>query len=286
MWPLDRFARSGFASADVVRIGAHAVELWRGGAGSMEQVASEALPSRGSLFDASALVEPLRAIAGRVTSRRAIAVLESAYAPVLLADTGGVLTGAAQVDALLRHRFGLAYGIPGRDAATWRVRWTHRYGDRYAMGYGLDPAVEAALLAGGTSADGIFTAWVPALDWSLSRFGRRRQAARCPWWVWTEQDRSLAVHLSGGQVDALDPALLEADSVTGIEGAIAAAAVRASLHTSAASEVASPTGVGCWRVTERPSGSSVRLREFAVAGDSTSSSSVAARAQPLRDVPA
>ena len=281
MWPLDRFT-----SADVVRIGAHAVELWRGGAGSMEQVASETLPRRGSLFDASPLVEPLRAVVGRLTSRRAIALLESAYAPVLLADTGGVLTGAAQVDALLRHRFGLAYGIPGRDAAGWRVRWTHRYGDRYALGYGLDPTVEAALLEGAALANMTFTAWMPSLDWSLSRFGRRRRAAQCPWWVWTEQDRSLAVHVSDGQVDALDPALLEANSVTGIERAMAAAAARAGLHTSAAGEVASPIGVGYWRATERPSASSARLREFAVVGDSTSSSSVAARGQPLRDVPA
>ena len=281
MWPLDRFA-----NADVVRIGAHAVELWRGGAGSMEQVAREELPRRGSLFDASALVEPLQAIAGRVTSRRAIVVLESAYAPVLLVDTGGVLTRAAQVDALLRHRFGLAYGIPGRDASGWRVRWTHRYGDRYALGYGIDPAVEAAMLEGATSANLIFAAWMPALDWSLVRFGRRLRAAGCPWWVWTEQDRSLAVHLSGGQVDALDPALLEADSVTGIERAMAAAATRAGLRTSAAGEVAAPIGVGYWQMNERPSGSSTRLREFAIASDSASSPSVAAHGQPLRDVPA
>ena len=281
MWPLDRFAR-----ADVVRIGAHAIELWRGGARAFERVAREALPRRGSLFDASALVEPLQAIAGRVTNRRAIAVLESAYAPVLLADTGGVLTRAAQVDALLRHRFGLAYGIPGRDASGWRVRWTHRYGDRYALGYGLDPVVEAAMLEGATSANLTFAAWMPALEWSLTRFGRRGRAAGCPWWVWAEQDRSLAVHLSGGQVDALDPALLDADSVTGIERAIAAATARASLHTSTAGEVASPIGVGYWQVTERPGGGSTRLREFAIASDSASSPSVAARGQPLRDVSA
>lgn len=260
MWPLDRFNR-----VDVVRVGAHAVELWRGGAVTLERVAHELLPRRGSLYDAGALVEPLRAIAGRVTGSRAIAVLESAYAPVLLADTGGVLTRTAQIDALFRHRFGLAYGSPGNDSASWRLRWAHRYGDRYALGYGLGSEAEAALRESGLA----FTAWVPALAWGLERFARRRRALRCPWWVWTEQDRSLAVHVKRGRIDVLGPVLHGADTALGVEQWGGAAAARAGLKglgvasNAAASE---RIGLGCWQVTELLSGPSARTQAFVVAG--------------------
>ena len=276
MWPLDRLA-----GGDVMRVGAHAVELWRRRGGSMEQVAHEPLPRRGSLYDVSALKDSLRAIAGRAGSGRMTVVIESAYAPVLLANTGGMLTRAGQVDALFRHRFGLAYGSPERDVAQWRVRWTHRYGDCHALGYGLDPHVEAVLREGVSATGLAFVAWVPALSWGLEHFGRRRRAARCPWWVWTEQDRSLAVHLRGSQVDTLDPAMLDRGTVADVERAVDAAATR--VTGSIAGNVGSPIGVGHWHVTEAPRGQFARVRQFAVAGDASSSQAATESARALSE---
>ena len=276
MWPRNHFGR-----VDVVRVGAHAVELWRGGH-ALEQVARVPLPRRGSLYDADALVEPLRAIGACSIGASVIAVLETAYVPVLLADTGGVLTHAAQIDALLQHRFGLAYGSPEHDATSWRLRWTHRFGDRHALGYGLAPEVEAALRKGAAGAGLAFTAWVPALAWGLERLSGRRRAARCPWWVWTEQDRSLAVHTNRGQVDALDPALQGATSAAGVERVVAAAVARAELAgVGAASDAAASIGIGCWQASERPSGVSARTRVFTVAGDTSKASAGVGSAHAL-----
>src|SRR6185436_7764904 len=137
------------------------------------------------------------ALAAHVDGRRLSVVLESALAPVLLADTGGLLTRRQHVEALLRHRFGVAYADPGVDVASWKVRIGHRFGDRFALGYALPPAVERMLADVGRSAKLAYAAWHPALDWGLARFDpSRRWPNRVGWWIWPEQDRSLVARLA------------------------------------------------------------------------------------------
>lgn len=256
MWPLD-LGRS----SDALRIGAHAVELWRGSSAALECMAREPLPRRGSLYDAGALTGPLQALAGRVERGRAAVVLESAFAPALLADTGGALTRPQQLQALLRHRFGLAYGEPGADVASWKLRTDHRFGDRYALAYALPPAVELVLAEAAQSTKLVFTAWHPALAWSLARFApSRRWPMRLGWWVWPEQDRSLVLRLAGGRAEALNPAAPRCATTAEWQRAIVVEGVRFGL-----AEDASPIGVGHWQPHEAPSGRDDRVQCFAVA---------------------
>ena len=256
MWPLD-LGRRG----DVLRIGAHAVELWRGSSSALERVACEPLERRGSLYEAGMLAGPLHALAGRVERGRASVVLESAFAPALLADTGGVLTNRPQLQALLRHRFGLAYGGPGVDIASWKLRTDHRFGDRYALGYALPPAVELVLAEAAQSTKLVFTGWHPALAWGLDRFTpARRWPKRLGWWVWPEQDRSLVVRLVGGRAKALNPASLRCATAAEIQRSIAIEGVRFGLDPETC-----PIGVGHWQSHESPMGHDIRVQRFAVA---------------------
>ena len=255
MWPLDP-SRGG----DIVRVGAHAVELWRGSSRGLAMVASEPAPRRGSMYDASAVAEPLHALAARIERARASVVLESAFAPVLLADTGGLLTNDQQVEALLRHRFGLAYGGEGADVSTWKLRTGYRFGDRFALGFALAPVVESLLSEVGQKSKIAFTAWSPALSWSLDRFSPwRRWPQRSGWWVWPEQDRSLLVFFRGGRAEVLNPASPGSDAVRGIEQAIAIEQIRASLDVGDR-----PIGVARWHAGDRPQGVSDRIRWFPV----------------------
>lgn len=260
MWPLESRRRG-----DVIRLGAHAVELWRGFPSALGLVAREALPRRGSLYDAQVLAGPLHALAARIDGARVSVVLESAFAPVLLADTGDVLTNSQQVEALLRHRFGLAYGGHGTDVAGWKLRTDYRFGDRYALGFAMAPAVESALAEVAQAAKLVFTAWRPALAWSLDRFAPSRGWPQgCGWWVWPEQDRSLLVRLARGGVEALNPASPLRDTVAEILRSIAIEQVRSGVEADA-----SPIGIGHWQAHERPKGLDGRVRCFGVEPDAT-----------------
>ena len=261
MWPLDPGRRG-----DVLRIGAHAVELWRGTASALASIAREALPERASLYAPEPLREPLLALAAQVEPGRLSVVLESAFAPVLLADTGGLLTRRQELEALLRHRFGLAYADPGVDAASWKVRSSHRFGDRLALGYALPASVEALLVEIGRSAKVEFAAWHPALDWSLARFDpSRRWPNRVGWWLWPEQDRLLLVRLAGKRFEALNPAVAPRVSTSEILRSVATEGTRLGLGADTA-----PIGVGHWHAHERPSGPDAGIGSFAVAAEDES----------------
>lgn len=255
MWPLD-FGRD----CDVVRVGAHAVELWRGFSSGLAMVAREPLPRRGSMYDVDVLAGPLHALAAHIARARASVVLESAFAPVLLADTGGVLTNSQQVEALLRHRFGLAYGGDGTDVSTWKLRTDYRFGDRYALGFALAPGVDAALSEAAQKAKLVFTAWRPALAWSMDLFSpSRRWPRRSGWWVWPEQDRSLLAFFRAGRVEVLNPASPHSATVRAIEQSIAIEGSRSGIDAEE-----KPIGVAHWHPNDRPKGVSDRVRWFPV----------------------
>jgi len=262
VWPLD-LGRHG----DLIQIGARAVELWRGSSSTLELVAREPLPRRGSLYDAGVLTGPLQALAARVERGRAAVILESVFAPVLLADTGGVLITRSQIQALLRHRFGLAYGAPDADVASWKLRTDHRFGNRHALGFALPPAVELVLTETARSTKLEFTAWHPALAWSLARFApSRRWPQGDGWWVWPEQDRSLLVRLARGRVEAFNPASPLRDTVAEVLRSIAIEGGRSGVEADAR-----PIGIGHWQAHERPQGLDDRVRFFGVAGEAEAS---------------
>ena len=252
MWPLD--GRRG----DVIRIGAYALELWRGSSSGLNLIAREALPQRGSLYDVQAIVEPLRALARHAVRSRASLVLESAFAPTLLADTGGVLWNPQQVEALLRHRFGLAYGGPDASVAAWKIRTDYRFGERHALGFAMPAAAEAALLESARSANLTVTGWFPALAWGLGRFAPwRKWARRTGWWVWSEQDRRLLAGVAGGRVEALNPAVPVQTTMAELERTIVTEGLRSGIEA-----LQSPIGAAHWSTGEGLAGDSGRLQRF------------------------
>lgn len=255
MWRLD-WGRA----TNLIRIGAQAVELWRGDRSVLTLVLQLPLPRRGSLYDADSLNEPLLALLARLDGEQASVILESAFAPVLLADTGGGLTSGTLVTALLRHRFGLAYAEHGVDIASWKIRTDYRFGDRYALGFALPPAVETVLVEVSSSAGIAFTEWRPALAWSLDRLNPARGWVKgSGWWIWREQDRSLIVRLDQGRVAVLNPAVQIGEAVSDVERSIATELVGSGIARDTG-----PIGVGQWQLHEDAFGSSQRLRLFSV----------------------
>ena len=204
--------------------------------------ASHPLPRRGSLYDAHGLVGALGALGGQVGGRHALLVLESAYAPVQLVDTGGGLASTSALNALLRHRLDLAYGGPGIDIATWKLRTDHRFGQRHALAYALPKSVESAIREAMQEFHLDFKAWVPALAWSLGRFRPWRSwPKRSGWWAWAEQDRRLLAYVTNGRVQLLNPASRTDGSVPGVRRAIAFERARSGLHSASCA-----IGIGRW----------------------------------------
>jgi len=237
VWPLDRMRRRA-----VIRVGPDALELWATERAGLRLVGAERLARRGSLYDALPLGDALGALCKRLGCRRALLVLESAYAPVQLVDTGGALSSTSQLDALLRHRLELAYGIPGSDIGTWRVRTDHRFGRRQALAFALPKSVESALRDAERSFALVFDAWVPALAWSLDRFRPwRTWPAGTGWWGWPEQDRLLLAYVAHGRVEAFNPALRTDASIPAIRRAIGFERARSGSRCEASS-----IGIGHW----------------------------------------
>ena len=200
MWQLDGRSR------DVLRLGSNSAELWRAEGQSFDIVESQTHVRRCSLYDTQPLAATLAALATRSTSRRASVVIESAFLPLMLVDTGGALWSDKQLDALLRHRFGLAYGGPSVNVAAWTFRSDYRFGERFALAFGLPPTVEA-VLNGALAAGWKFDGWTPAFSWSWSKWRRRSPATGSQWWLCPEQDRTLLAHTTDGRATALHAAL-------------------------------------------------------------------------------
>jgi hypothetical protein len=215
------------------------------------------LQARASAYDAASITTPIGTVASQVQRPRVLVVLESALCPVILADTGGVLWNAPQVEALLRHRFRLAYGGRGIDVSSWKLRTMYRYGDRHALGFAMPPAVEAALVDAARQAGVRFKAWTTAFSWGVDRCRPWRAWPKgIGWWAWAEQDRVLLGHFTRRRIDAIDPAIPLRALADGLCDLIESEQRRLGLAPNP-----EPLGAAvCWRFEEQPSNLSDRLR--------------------------
>ncbi|QTN25664.1 hypothetical protein HZ992_12220 [Rhizobacter sp. AJA081-3] len=136
------------------------------------------------------------------TACAADVVLESAWLPVVLLDTGRELWRPAQVEALLRHRLARVYDERGDAVAGWELSIDHRAGDAQGLGFGLSPLVKSAVVSAVAASGCTMTSIQPAVQWGRQRHRQRREG----WWVWLEQDRAIVSHLEAGRMTAMNPA--------------------------------------------------------------------------------
>lgn len=204
---------------DVIRVGRLRVERWCWSATglvcarSCEVPAVPAAPRTHAEAVASALARLLCAAlqeaqaAGKQAVRRlhhADLVVESAWLPIMLIDTGPHLWKRAHIEALARHRLARLHEVPGESIAAWHVLVEHSAGDRQALVFGLSPAVHSMLVAAGAKCQIQWSSLQPAFAWGWQRLRGRRSLASPGWWLWLEQDRTLLCHVGGGRLKAMN----------------------------------------------------------------------------------
>jgi hypothetical protein len=190
VWPFEK-------RRDVLRIGKLAVELWAREAVGLVKQRGVALGEGVELRVAVA-----EALAGGQPSGVPLdVVVESAWLPVVLLEAGPNLLRREQVEGLLGHRLARVHDDRTDAVSGWTLQIDHRAGDAYGLGFGLSPAVKAAIEAGAQAAGRRVASVQPALQWA-----RQTTRPREGWWVWLEQDRAVLAWLERGRVVALHPA--------------------------------------------------------------------------------
>ncbi|NRF68879.1 hypothetical protein HLB44_17945 [Aquincola sp. S2] len=198
MWPFDRAS-----TRDIVRIGRLAVERWEPRRGALAALGREPLAEPST----PAIAAALRALYPQPPPRAITLLLETAWLPLLLADTGGALWSRAQIETLLRHRLAALYGDDAEPPSSWPLRIDHRPGDRFARGGALPPRLQRSLLDSARVLGLRWHALLPAFDWGWQRRRPVRQpAGRTGWWLWPEQDRLLIARIEAGRLTALEAA--------------------------------------------------------------------------------
>lgn len=211
MWPFE-------SRRDVVRAGRDRVEYWAATGAGFALKRSRALGasegSRTALLAAALGGLLAEADAASESASKACSVdvvLESAWLPVVLLDTGRELWRPAQVEALLRHRLARVYDERGDAVAGWELSVDHRAGDALGLGFGLSPLVKTAVVSAVAAAGFTLASIQPAVQWGRQRLKQGREG----WCVWLEQDRAIVNHLRAGRVTAMSPAAaLPADAAT------------------------------------------------------------------------
>lgn len=211
MWPLD-----WNAGHEYLRVGRHALERWNDVGGVLTLGGSEALgPDAGE--QAHALVPAARALYANAPGKKVTLLLESAWLPVMSVDTGAALLSPAQLDALVRHRFGLHHGDIRDPVSALELRIEHQAGRRHALAYGLSPRVKQALIEAGEAIGVKWAAMLPAFGWGRGRLGpttpRRSTAA---WWVWQEQDRLLVARTARNELVGFNPGAARLNDEAGV----------------------------------------------------------------------
>lgn len=207
MWPFDRTSVRSY-----VRIGRHAVELWQDSKAGLSLRLKQGF-EQGRPPTPVELEGALRKLFGS-TEAAVTVLIESAWAPVVLVDTGEGLLRQAQLSELVRHRFRLTYDRIDDPVAAWSVRVDHRAGDRYALGFALSPQVRNAVVTAASASKVKLSGINPAFDWGWQFLNPSKRSLRHGgWWVWPEQDRMLLARVGAGRIVGLHPAIdVTADS--------------------------------------------------------------------------
>ena len=208
MWPLNSSSPS-----ECLRIGRRAVERWSADRAGLQLMATSLLPAN-AIQTPACLGHALTELCSDKPRGKINLVLESAWLPLLLADTGGALLGADEAEALMRHRLSGHHGGQGDDLSAWDIRVDHLAGDRFALGYGLSQQIKQTLLDAAERAGLRLEALTPAFVWGWQRM---RPAVKAGWWLWPEQDRMLLARVEAGRLVALNPAVPLAETGTAIE---------------------------------------------------------------------
>jgi hypothetical protein len=170
--------------------------------------------------DCAAMTDALVAMCRTRAPDQATLVVESAWMPTMLVDTGSGLLRSAELEALVRHRLGLYHADVRDPVSAWELRIEHRVGTRYALAYALSPQVKEAVLSAARSQHFEWSAITPAMAWGLERLRPAKNwSSGTGWWLWPEQDRTLIARLTSSGLVGLNPA---APRLTGNESVVAA----------------------------------------------------------------
>lgn len=237
MWPLKR-APIG----ECLRIGRHAVQRWQAVDGTLSLLSEHALP-QDAAPNSQRLAEALGALYPTSSGKPITVLLESAWLPVTLVDTGPILLRATQVEALARHRFGLHYADSNDPVAAWDLRIEHRAGSRHALAYGLPPSVKQTLVDAARTLGLEWAAMTPAMAWELERLRPSRTWPRSDGWLlWPEQDRTLVARIESNELCGLNPGAQRADDEPDLLRLVDAECVRLGVVSIAAQIVAAIWG--------------------------------------------
>lgn len=259
MWRRERGGTTEF-----LRVGRHAVERWQRIEGDLARTGTQPLPQE-SAPQARHLTEALRALysgGAALPAAPVTVVLESAWSPMMLIDTGDGLSKASQVEALARHRLGTLHDDAIDPVAAWTLRIEQRPGDRHALVYALAPSLRRSLDDAARAIGLQWAAVTPAFAWGRDRLRAegvpQRQAG---WFAWTEQDRTLVARIVAGQVEGLDAGAMLVHDNASLLRVIEAEAARLGLDVGAG-----PVATATWGPASIVSAEGGRVIWFDVGG--------------------
>lgn len=221
MWPLKRAPIE-----ECLRIGRHAVQRWQTVDGALSLLSEHAL-TQDAAPQSKRLAEAIGTLYPASPGKPITVLLESAWLPVAIVDTGPNLLRATQVEALARHRFGLHYADSNDPVAAWELRIEHRAGSRHALAYGLSPSVKQTLVDAARTLGLEWAVMTPAMAWGLERLHPTGAWSRSAgWFLWPEQDRTLVARIASNELGGLNPGAQRADDEPGLLRLVDAESVR------------------------------------------------------------
>lgn len=237
MWPFEQRRCESY-----LRLGARRAEHWhRTKAGFVLQASVAVSAAVREVPMSAAGAQALGQLLHAERIKTAHVLVESALAPVLLVQNGG-LTQAAAIEALVRHRLSLLYARQQDPVSQWQIRLEGPPGRQFVLGYGLSPLTKDLLLAQARIHGVHLKSLVPASAWGWTHAAppKRYRTAGC-WWVWPEQDRQLLLRVDQGAVVGLNAAVRVTASHAELLQEVAAQRVR--LGIEAGDE---PVHAVCW----------------------------------------
>lgn len=205
MWPLSR-------RGDLLRVTRGGVERWTRGPLGWTRL-REASFAEGEAPSLSGLAGLLStALVG--APRSVDVIVESAWLPVMMVETGAAVWSRSSVEALARHRMTELHddrgpvheALHGTTAAAWSYVVDHRPGDECGVAYGLPPALRASIEQALATAGVRPASLQPGLSWGWSALASRRTRTfkRDGWWIWLERDRAIVCRTRRGRIVALN----------------------------------------------------------------------------------